>query len=963
MPTTREFLEAILPQEGRKCAVVIDNGQPRQLFYETAAGLSEAVLRLDAGCSDRGAVYHGCAGYAPGGKRAKSAVVALQSFWLDIDCGAGRAYAGQAEALNALREFIARVDLPAPLLVASGVGLHCYWPLEQSLERAEWEPYALGLKALCELEGLAAGPERTADCASILRPPGTLHRKSTPRPVICGPLQGPYPIESFERLLRHAGNSRPASPPRRILDPSRRRKTDSALLAKLSNISAPEQIDFDALTRGCAQLRRLKETNGNVPEPLWYAGLGVLAHCVDGERVAHAWSAGHPTYSFTETARRLDRARLLSGPTSCDHFRSLGRETCAGCGNKGTTPLDAARERGPEPEVPLPEDYSAAALEGPPEPGDILAGHDYVIREGGVYLRAFGNEPKALDKDIYAKITSYAVIMLSVHAGEVRTEQAYYLLRHYKPHSGWHNVDVPAAKLFGQSMVAVLADLGIIVHDADLFRRYMRDSIDSIQKREKTKMQFEQFGWKEENTKFLYGDRLYTRDGHEAPACSPELRYRSQWLRPVPGGSVEGWKAAVDCLMGAGSEGMSFTVLASFGAVLMRFLEDNEGGAIISLMTRHSGAGKTTSLAGAYTVWAASDKGLGLTTIDTKVSKGATLGAMCNLPIVYDEFSNKDPEIVREFVLLFTSGRDKMRADASGQIMHSASSWQTILFTASNRSLVDTINSTGESEAPAFRVLEFPVESSGKLTLTEASRLKKQMEENAGWAGDAFLNFIVQKGIIDWVKKKLAELTDEIFEKGGFRKEHRYWVRALAATATAAIIVNFLGLVSFSPERIIGWAVRHFAALIQDARDRDSLLPWFARFLNDHVAETLTMPTAYKGKAMPPIGDKPRLRVSVRVDVDSGNIFVCQSTLRDWLARKGGAYSEMLREMKERGVLLNARRNITLTAGTELRSGLVPCVEIDGTHPSLTGIIREACGGTFQEKAEKIELQQRRERA
>ena len=210
MPTTLEFLEAILPQEGRKCAVVIDNGRPRQYFYADIESLASAVEQLDSSCSVRGAVYHGCAGYTGVG-RTKRDVVAVRALWLDIDCGAGHAYADQPAAIDALRSFVCRVGLPTPLLVASGVGLHCYWPLDRSLSRDEWEPYALGLKALCEKEGLAAGPERTADCASILRPPGTTHRKGAPLPVICGPLQGPYPIERFEGLLSHGPSILPRS--------------------------------------------------------------------------------------------------------------------------------------------------------------------------------------------------------------------------------------------------------------------------------------------------------------------------------------------------------------------------------------------------------------------------------------------------------------------------------------------------------------------------------------------------------------------------------------------------------------------------------------------------------------------------------------------------------------------------------------------------------------------------------
>ena len=541
----------------------------------------------------------------------------------------------------------------------------------------------------------------------------------------------------------------------------------------------------------------------------------------------------------------------------------------------------------------------------------------------------------------WLKITSFAVEVISVHQGEIRSEQNYYLIRHYKPHDGWRAIDLPASKLIGPMAIATMADIGVVVHDYDLFRQFVRESVDFLNARERTRMQYEQFGWKDDNAAFLYGDRLYRPQAQEPVACSSELRFRAQWLRPTPGGSVEAWKAAADNLMGLGSEGMSFTILCSFGAPLMRFLEDNEGGAIVHLMTKHSGAGKTTSLAGAYTVWASDPRAIALSSFDTKVSKFVALGAMCNLPVVFDEFENKDPFVIRELVMVFTGGRDKMRSDSAGNIIHAAASWQTMLISAANKSLVELIMSTGESEAPAFRVLEFPVESAGQLTISEAARYKKQLEENAGHAGDAFVRYLVRPEVLAWAKAHMSSLADEIFKQGGFRKEHRYWVRALAAAGTAAVIVQKLNLISFEPKRVMAWAIQHFAKKVQAQHDRGSLLPMLGRFLNDFLGETLVMPGPSQGrKAMPAIGDRPKYRITVRSEIEGASIYITDFVFRDWMAKNGGGYAEIMSEMQEKGILRSARRSVTLTAGTELRGGQVIVFEIDGDHPALTGTLR-----------------------
>ena len=716
----------------------------------------------------------------------------------------------------------------------------------------------------------------------------------------------------------------------------------ASLSAKLSNVTTLEGVDFDALTEGCAQMRAMRSTLGVIPEPHWYACLGVLAFTYDGEAVAQAWSSGHESYSPQETAAKLARAKALSGPTLCSRFRDLNPSGCEGCAFGQSTPLEAARVLQARNTAQLPP--AADASHSETSDGPALEGSgEYKLQDGALY---FVHESlKGGSKEV--KLTSFPVRISSVHTGEIQHDQNYYLLRHYKPHVGWREVELKASQLHGQMVGPTMADLGVVVHDPIYFQRYVRDSVDLLQKRQRAKMQYEQFGWKLDNSAFLFGDTLYSAEGKSTTAISAELRHRAQWLRPQPGGSVAGWKEAVDCLMGKGSEGMSFTILASFASVLMRFLDDQEGGAILNLMTRHSGAGKTTSLSGAYSVWSSDIRGLGLTTIDTKVSKAVTLGALSNLPATYDEFTNKDPAIVREFVIMFTSGRDKMRADNSGKIQHNAASWQMLLITASNQSLVDTILSTGESEAPALRILEFPIESSGNLKQSELMALSKQLAANAGHAGDAFLTYLLQPATLAFVRKKLPELIDEISVTGNFRKEHRFWVRTLAATACAALLVDKLGLISFSPQRIMAWAIKHFArpsGEVSAPAERSTMLPYLAQYLNEHLDETLTMPGPSKGRlAIPPIGNVPQRRVNVRIELDGENCYINERHLRAWLERyAGGGYSDLIKEMVAKNMLKAEKKPITLSAGTHLRSGQLFCLQFDFGHPEFSGQLREA---------------------
>jgi hypothetical protein len=103
-----------------------------------------------------------------------------KSFWFDIDCGAdkaakGKGYVTTEEAELALQNFTEAVGLPLSVVVLSGGGLHCYWPLKETITKDNWKPIADKLKMLAQRPEirLLADDSRTSDIASVLRPVGT----------------------------------------------------------------------------------------------------------------------------------------------------------------------------------------------------------------------------------------------------------------------------------------------------------------------------------------------------------------------------------------------------------------------------------------------------------------------------------------------------------------------------------------------------------------------------------------------------------------------------------------------------------------------------------------------------------------------------------------------------------------------------------------------------------------------
>ena len=209
--TACNFLRSILPELGYYVALVITSeGRKENWFATTIAELWRIMKEADeAGHT----AYHACATFKEARYdrkgtprperrlgRTKYNTAWVKSLWADIDVGPEKPYADWREAQKAVYEFCRKAGLPLPLFVLSGLGLHIYWPLQHSLDRVTWERYAQGLKASFDKHGLHVDRTSTANIAAVLRTPGTHHRKSGVREVLCGTIVGPFPIDAFSVL-------------------------------------------------------------------------------------------------------------------------------------------------------------------------------------------------------------------------------------------------------------------------------------------------------------------------------------------------------------------------------------------------------------------------------------------------------------------------------------------------------------------------------------------------------------------------------------------------------------------------------------------------------------------------------------------------------------------------------------------------------------------------------------------
>jgi hypothetical protein len=348
------FLRLILPDQGHYIAAV-KRPKGRGFQHHFVSTLEELWAVIESQDRDGLDTYHACASFkearsdppgTPDGQkrlgRTRHNARGAKAFWLDPDAGPEKPYAGRAEAVAAVIDFCRKTNLPPPIIVASGSGLHVYWPLQEMLDPETWKRYAVGLKNLCVKFGLHADPMRTADITSVLRTPGTHnHKRNKEQLVECDPefLEiEPYSIEAFAIFLEHA--EMPAGKrPHKIdflLGPMPeylRRRKRKLRVADLIGCDYPPASGA-LIAEHCEQVRALRDSKGCLPEPQWFAALGVLAFCEDGDELGHEWSSGDERYTEAETQGRLDRARDF-GPTTCECFHSLNRDACERCKHWG----------------------------------------------------------------------------------------------------------------------------------------------------------------------------------------------------------------------------------------------------------------------------------------------------------------------------------------------------------------------------------------------------------------------------------------------------------------------------------------------------------------------------------------------------------------------------------------------------------------------------------------------------
>ncbi len=174
----KEFYKKALPSTGVYCVATIDPIAKitKHKFVENVDELAEFIESKKNTPTNIFVALSSFNGYSRKADEAKS----VRSFFVDLDVGDGKGYNSKDEAVQALDQFVLEHNLPPPVKVDSGTGIHSYWLFDRDIPATEWKPYAEKFKDFCLTHGLNIDPVVTADLARILRCPDTFNQKTMP---------------------------------------------------------------------------------------------------------------------------------------------------------------------------------------------------------------------------------------------------------------------------------------------------------------------------------------------------------------------------------------------------------------------------------------------------------------------------------------------------------------------------------------------------------------------------------------------------------------------------------------------------------------------------------------------------------------------------------------------------------------------------------------------------------------
>jgi len=925
---TKAFLETILGDGGYYCvyAARISDGRKVQKFYDNIDAVVTTARQLDDDGFD---AYFALGTFAEAGSRKAPNVTAMRSFFLDLDCGTGKEYPTQAQALDALRRFCKQLSLPRPTVVNSGRGIHAYWPMVSPVSRETWTPVAERLKRACKQNNLHCDPAVTADAARVLRMPGTHNHKDdlVKDVLLVGSWAVPVEFDTFKDLLGDDTD---------VLTASKKyipREQDSVMQALSGSYTSRFKTILlkTAEGNGCAQLHEVVVNQANIPEPMWRAGLSIAKFCVDGGKAIHRISSNHPEYSTDITE---EKAALIKGPYLCERFDDYRPGVCPNCTHWGKikSPISLGREileAKEEDNIVVQKSLDIPQAKPiqytiPKYPQPYFRG-----KAGGIFLHKKGddedNEPR--DKLVYHNDLYVVRRLKDFDMGEAL------VMRLHLPRDGVREFTLPLTAVGSKDDFRKhLAMQGVTVLNVAELMDYTMRWVNELQyKAEATEAQ-RQFGWTNEaGTSFCVGNMEIFKDRIEVN--SPSTATAQLFPYFTPRGTFEGWKQTMEFFNRPGFELHQFIFGLSLGSPLMHFQVINA--AAFHVYSKDSGLGKTTAMLAGASVWGDPDM-LMLQERDTINSKMNRAEIYKNLPCYMDELTNTKPQELSDWAYQLPSGMQRNRMSGKSNVERiRGKPWKILFGSSGNAGLIERIGLYKRMpEAEVQRILEHKATRIYFNSKDETDQFSNAIKEHYAHAGIVYIQYVLNN--LEAIKELANVNQKKIDAAAELTAENRFWSALVSRIITGLMVGKRAGLINWEIAPIAQWAIKMLkeakAASKEMASESNSLLTDYLAENYNNILRIKSTDDARKGNTgldhlIHPEA-VPRINFVARYEYDVKRLYLLPKPLKDWCAKNQINYAGLVDSFKTAPTNMK-KEKMRLSRGTHMNLPPADVLTID----------------------------------
>ena len=883
-------------------------------------------------------------------KRTQANATFFRALALDLDIGDDKPYATQREGWAAMSAAIKAINMPTPMVISSGKGIHCYWPLTQDIKAEHWVKASVALRIALEENGVEIDTSKIHDPSMVLRPVGTNHKKQIPwKPVACKadcPDYEPVALFGvlkpwFNKAVQVTASARPSTSGRK-----------SSVMAAV--MGSGDVVLESVLTR-CNQLHAIADSGGvtdamgnRVEEPMWRATMGLAKYCNDVPEAVIRLGGAHPDFDLDASMDKM-AGWNGTGPTTCLKFEQFCGSGCDGCPYRGNirSPAQLSGEEAVQVPVQGLADEVIEVTYTVPRPY-VIQDHK-VVQEVDVETKtvdASGAEVTVVGVERQL-ICNYEIHVTGIYT-DIGSSSATATLAVRYEQDGWKYFDMPMTtiSIAGRDFADFLMSKLILVGSPpqqERLRQYIMRYLEQVQKHAPSGAEFTSFGWQEDGS-FLCGETLINSPtGNENRRLKgPASRY-ADILRPH--GDRQAWVSAMKMLDTEGADNIRAAVLVATAGLLGRV--SGNSSFIMSIFSTKTTTGKSLALAAANSLIGSPDKLL-LGDRDTANALYKVRGTLNNLPATMDEMTMQDGEAATSLAYNLSLGREKMAMTKEREIRDPVT-WEGPTLITTNQSLHGKYDEfMSQNEAVKARCLE--VEQSDRVFIggeksERGTLFYGLINENNGWAMPELADAVVAMGgpKVVWEKGGVA------FEKKvgfGFTPPERFYKSAIISAWTIGTIGKRLGLFPFDIDATVNYLCSCVEKYRRDAEaSRQDAFDIIGQFLQEYNDQLIECKEEYStsGKnpetVQFPVPDRAVARMKLVYDAANpvlpGSVMsINHAALKRWLLKSKDSINRILDELDVAGALIAPRERVTLFKGCQKGNpGQAFCAVVNLNHP------------------------------